>query len=115
MPSKGSNLPSAACTVRSTPTIRSKKRASIKRGGLASRDDRLLHSRYPFWRPQGPEYLQTSIQDSNRMDAAMIARWNSVVASEDEVWHLGDFARERQNCGSHPARSKWPQAPYCRE
>jgi hypothetical protein len=27
------------------------------------------------------------------MDAAMIARWNSVVASEDEVWHLGDFAR----------------------
>jgi calcineurin-like phosphoesterase family protein len=27
------------------------------------------------------------------MDAAMILRWNSVVASEDEVWHLGDFAR----------------------
>jgi calcineurin-like phosphoesterase family protein len=27
------------------------------------------------------------------MDAAMIARWNSAVASEDEVWHLGDFAR----------------------
>jgi len=27
------------------------------------------------------------------MDAAMIARWNSVVASQDEVWHLGDFAR----------------------
>ena len=23
----------------------------------------------------------------------MILRWNSVVASEDEVWHLGDFAR----------------------
>ena len=30
------------------------------------------------------------------MDAAMIARWNSVVASEDEVWHLGDFARTRK-------------------
>ena len=30
------------------------------------------------------------------MDAAMIARWNSVVASQDEVWHLGDFARTRK-------------------
>lgn len=26
------------------------------------------------------------------MDAAMIARWNAVVAPDDEVWHLGDFA-----------------------
>ena len=26
----------------------------------------------------------------------MIARWNSVVASQDEVWHLGDFARTRK-------------------
>lgn len=25
-------------------------------------------------------------------DADLIARWNSVVGSEDEVWHLGDFA-----------------------
>jgi calcineurin-like phosphoesterase family protein len=25
-------------------------------------------------------------------DAALIAAWNATVASEDEVWHLGDFA-----------------------
>lgn len=25
-------------------------------------------------------------------DAALIANWNSVVAPDDEVWHLGDFA-----------------------
>jgi calcineurin-like phosphoesterase family protein len=27
------------------------------------------------------------------MDAELIARWNAVVAPEDTVWHLGDFAR----------------------
>jgi calcineurin-like phosphoesterase family protein len=26
------------------------------------------------------------------MDEAMVARWNEVVAADDEVWHLGDFA-----------------------
>ncbi len=26
-------------------------------------------------------------------DAALIANWNAVVSPEDEVWHLGDFAR----------------------
>ncbi|MDV3251756.1 metallophosphoesterase family protein [Devosia sp. BK] len=26
-------------------------------------------------------------------DAALIANWNAVVAPDDEVWHLGDFAR----------------------
>src|SRR5687767_14032236 len=26
------------------------------------------------------------------MDEAMVARWNEVVGSADEVWHLGDFA-----------------------
>jgi calcineurin-like phosphoesterase family protein len=26
------------------------------------------------------------------MDAAMVARWNAVVAADDQVWHLGDFA-----------------------
>ncbi len=28
------------------------------------------------------------------MDEAMIAGWNAVVGPEDEVWHLGDFARK---------------------
>ncbi|WP_217433772.1 hypothetical protein [Caulobacter sp. S45] len=27
------------------------------------------------------------------MDAALVSRWNEVVGVEDEVWHLGDFAR----------------------
>lgn len=27
------------------------------------------------------------------MDAALAAEWNAVVGPEDEVWHLGDFAR----------------------
>ena len=27
------------------------------------------------------------------MDAALIANWNGVVGEDDEVWHLGDFAR----------------------
>ena len=27
------------------------------------------------------------------MDAGLIAQWNEVVGSDDEVWHLGDFAR----------------------
>ena len=27
------------------------------------------------------------------MDAGMIERWNAVVGPDDDVWHLGDFAR----------------------
>jgi len=27
------------------------------------------------------------------MDAAITERWNAIVGAEDEVWHLGDFAR----------------------
>jgi calcineurin-like phosphoesterase family protein len=29
----------------------------------------------------------------DEMDAAMTQRWNAIVGAEDEVWHLGDFAR----------------------
>ena len=29
------------------------------------------------------------------MDAELEARWNATVAPDDEVWHLGDFARGR--------------------
>ncbi|HEY0311067.1 MAG TPA: metallophosphoesterase family protein [Allosphingosinicella sp.] len=28
------------------------------------------------------------------MDAALLAGWNAAVGPEDEVWHLGDFARK---------------------
>ena len=28
------------------------------------------------------------------MDEALVARWNAVVGSQDEVWHLGDVARK---------------------
>jgi calcineurin-like phosphoesterase family protein len=36
------------------------------------------------------------------MDRQMIARWNSVVKPQDEVWHLGDFAvrQARDRVGS---------------
>jgi calcineurin-like phosphoesterase family protein len=27
------------------------------------------------------------------MDEALVAGWNATVAADDEVWHLGDFAR----------------------
>ena len=27
------------------------------------------------------------------MDALLVANWNAAVGEEDEVWHLGDFAR----------------------
>lgn len=33
------------------------------------------------------------------MDAAMVERWNAAVGPDDEVWHLGDFART----GAHAA------------
>jgi calcineurin-like phosphoesterase family protein len=29
----------------------------------------------------------------DEMDATMTERWNAVVGANDEVWHLGDFAR----------------------
>ena len=28
------------------------------------------------------------------MDTALAAAWNAVVGADDEVWHLGDFARK---------------------
>jgi calcineurin-like phosphoesterase family protein len=31
--------------------------------------------------------------DVAEMDAELVRRWNAVVRPEDEVWHLGDFAR----------------------
>lgn len=38
------------------------------------------------------------------MDAAMIRRWNSVVTSQDEVWHLGDVARRPDDVAALLAR-----------
>lgn len=29
----------------------------------------------------------------SEMDEALVARWNDVVGEDDEIWHLGDFAR----------------------
>ena len=31
------------------------------------------------------------------MDAALINRWNETIGREDEVWHLGDFARRAED------------------
>ena len=33
------------------------------------------------------------------MDADMVANWNAVVSENDEVWHLGDFARTAKQAG----------------
>ncbi|MFO1057312.1 MAG: metallophosphoesterase family protein [Dongiaceae bacterium] len=33
------------------------------------------------------------------MDAALVERWNGTVGAEDEVWHLGDFARAADAAG----------------
>jgi calcineurin-like phosphoesterase family protein len=38
------------------------------------------------------------------MDAAMAANWNARVGAEDEVWHLGDFARTAKGAAEVFAR-----------
>ena len=40
------------------------------------------------------------------MDAAMLANWNAVVGEDDEVWHLGDFARTGRQAAELLARLK---------
>ncbi len=37
------------------------------------------------------KYCNRPFENTYVMDAEMIKRWNSVVAKEDIVWHLGDF------------------------
>jgi calcineurin-like phosphoesterase family protein len=38
--------------------------------------------------------------DMEAHDAALIGNWNSVVGTDDEVWHLGDFMSSRGgDCG----------------
>ena len=38
------------------------------------------------------------------MDETIIARWNAAVGEEDEVWHLGDFARKLADVAALLAR-----------
>jgi len=38
------------------------------------------------------EYCRRPFPDVDAMDAEMIRRWNDVVAKDDTVYHLGDFA-----------------------
>lgn len=42
------------------------------------------------------------------MDATMARAWNAAVAADDEVWHLGDFAR-----GAEPVRVAALLAALC--
>ncbi len=43
--------------------------------------------------------------DARAMDAALAAAWNAVVQSDDEVWHLGDFAfRSAQDAAAYLRR-----------
>lgn len=34
------------------------------------------------------------------MDAGLIARWNAACGPDDEIWHLGDFARTAQQAAA---------------
>ncbi len=34
-----------------------------------------------------------------KMDEGLIGRWNAVCGPEDEIWHLGDFARTAARAG----------------
>jgi len=34
------------------------------------------------------------------MDAELVARWNAVVGPDDDLWHLGDFARTAAIAGA---------------
>ncbi|WP_129791056.1 metallophosphoesterase family protein [Sphingosinicella sp. CPCC 101087] len=40
------------------------------------------------------------------MDAMLIREWNTVVGQEDELWHLGDFARKGEAVEGLLARLK---------
>lgn len=42
--------------------------------------------------PGGSGWEVTPFASVEEIDAELIARWNSIVRSVDEVWHLGDFA-----------------------
>ena len=39
-------------------------------------------------------YENRPFDSVSEMDKAMIERWNSVIAPNDIVWHLGDFSAE---------------------
>ena len=41
-------------------------------------------------------YCSRPFVDVNEMNDGMIARWNNIVASDDVVYHLGDFAFIRE-------------------
>jgi len=42
------------------------------------------------------KYCNRPFRDWKEMDRALISNWNSVVAKEDVVYHLGDFAFGRE-------------------
>jgi calcineurin-like phosphoesterase family protein len=37
---------------------------------------------------------------TGEMDAHLIERWNAAVSPQDEVWHLGDFARSAKHAAA---------------
>lgn len=41
------------------------------------------------------EYCARPFDDVDHMNWSLVARWNAVVAPEDEVWHLGDLCLGR--------------------
>ncbi|WP_420431935.1 metallophosphoesterase [Candidatus Poriferisocius sp.] len=53
-------------------------------------------------------YCGRPFADADAMDKEMVARWNDVVADEDEVWILGDLVMggKAQGLAGHVARLK---------
>ena len=49
-----------------------------------------------FGDPRGLRIDRRPFASVPEHDAALIANWNAVVAPDDEIWHLGDFARGDQ-------------------
>lgn len=50
------------------------------------------------------EYVGRPFADTQKMDEAMIARWNAVVRPGDLVYHLGDFSLTRPDKAVEIAR-----------
>jgi calcineurin-like phosphoesterase family protein len=49
-----------------------------------------------FGDPRGIRIDKRPFVSVTEQDAALVANWNAVVGRDDDVWHLGDFARGDQ-------------------
>ncbi|WP_419845594.1 metallophosphoesterase [Candidatus Poriferisocius sp.] len=68
--------------------------------------DRWYTSDHHFGHSNIIRYCGRPFVDADAMDKEMVARWNDVVADEDEVWILGDLVmgKKDQGLANHVAR-----------